>query len=74
MMMLLIFFNNVSNRNDVEIVTMELYYSFRNAIKTKLKKATIITDRFYYTRIVFNALDELRLQLWRDAKVLEKNI
>ena len=66
------FFNNVSNRNDVEIVTMDLYDSFRNAVKTKLKKATIIADRFHYTRIVSNALDELRIQLWRDAKGLEK--
>lgn len=66
------FFNNISNRNDVEIVTMDLYDSFRNAVKTKLKKAIIIADRFHYTRIVSNALDELRLQLWRDAKGVEK--
>lgn len=61
------FFNNISNRNDVEIVTMDLYDSFRNAVKAKLKRATIIADRFHYTRIVSRAFDELRIQLWRDA-------
>ena len=66
------FFNNISNRNDVEIVTMDLYDSFRNAVKAKLKRATIIADRFHYTRIVSRAFDELRIQLWRDAKGLEK--
>lgn len=62
-------FNNISNRNNVEIVTMDLYNSFRNAVKTKLKKAIIIADSFHHTRIVSTALNELRIQLWRDVKV-----
>lgn len=61
------FFNSITNRNDVEIVTMDLYDTFRNAVKTKLKKATIIADRFHYTRIIAKALDEIRLELWRNA-------
>lgn len=56
------------------IVTMDLYDSFRNAVKAKLKRVTIIADRFHYTRIVSRAFDELRIQLWRDAKGLNKNI
>lgn len=62
------FFNNITNRNDVKIVTMDLCDSFKNAVKAKLKNAFIIADRFHYTRIVANALDELRLFLWRNAK------
>lgn len=66
------FFNNVKNRNKVEVVTMDLYDSFRNAVKAKLKNACIIADRFHYTRLVSNALDELRIGLWRNAKGIEK--
>ena len=29
-------------RNDIELVTMDLYDPFRNAVKAKLKKATIV--------------------------------
>ena len=53
---------------------MHLYDFFRNDVKTKIKRATIIADRFHYTRIVSRAFDELRIQLWRDAKGLEKII
>ena len=66
------FFNTIDNRNDVELVTMDLYDSFRNAIKAKLKNATIVADRFHYTRIVANALDKFRLDLWNNSKGIEK--
>lgn len=66
------FFDSIENRNEVELVTMDLYDTFRNAIKAKLKHATIVADRFHYTRIVGNALDELRLNIWRNSKGIEK--
>lgn len=66
------FFNNITNRNDVKLVTMDLYSPFKNAVKAKLKKAIIVADRFHYTRIVANAMDELRLTIWRNAKGEEK--
>lgn len=66
------FFNSIENRNEVELVTMDLCDTFRNAVKTKLKYATIVADRFHYTRIVANALDQLRLNLWRNSKGDEK--
>ena len=68
------FFNSIQNRNEVELVTMDLYDTFRNAVKAKLKKAVIVADRFHYTRIVANALDDFRLNIWRNAKGAEKNI
>lgn len=64
---LLEFFNTIQNRNEVEIVTMDLYDTFRNAIKAKFKNATIIADRFHYTRIVAKAMDELRREIWRKS-------
>ena len=66
------FFNNITNRKEVETVTMDLYDTFRNAVKAKLKNAVIVADRFHYTRIVGNALDSLRIDLWRNAKGVEK--
>lgn len=66
------FFNTIDNRNDVELVTMDLYDSFRNAVKAKFKNATIVADRFHYTRIVANALDNFRLDLWHNSKDIEK--
>lgn len=66
------FFNSISNRNAVELVTMDLYDVFKNAVNAKLKKAIIVADRFHYTRIISKALDELRLELWRNAKGDEK--
>lgn len=66
------FFNNITNRNEVELVTMDLYLPFKNAVQAKLKKAIIIADRFHYTRIISQALDSLRLEIWRNAKGNEK--
>lgn len=66
------FFNNISNRNEVETVTMDLYDSFRNAVKAKLKNASIVADRFHYTRIIAKATDDLRIDLWKNAKGPEK--
>lgn len=66
------FFNNITNRDKVEIVTMDLYSPFKNAVKAKLKNAIIIADRFHYTRIVANALDSLRIRIWNNTKGNEK--
>lgn len=66
------FFDSISNRHEVELVTMDLYDSFRNAVKAKLKNAIIVADRFHYTRIISNALDALRLKIWRNTKGHEK--
>lgn len=66
------FFNTIDNRNDVTLVTMDLYSPFKKAVQAKLKNAVIIADRFHYTRIVAQALDSLRLEIWRNSKGYEK--
>ena len=49
------FFNHIENRNEVEVVTMDLYASFKNAVKAKFKNDKIVVDRFHYTRVVSRA-------------------
>ncbi len=66
------FFDSIENRNEIELVTMDLYEPFRKAVKAKLKKAEIVADKFHYTRIIAKALDELRLEIWRNAKGKDK--
>jgi transposase len=51
---------------------MDLYAPFKKAVQTKLKNAVIVADRFHYTRIVANAMDSLRLEIWRNTKGIEK--
>ena len=51
---------------------MDLYSPFKRVIKDKFVNAKIVADRFHYTRIVMKSLDELRLNLWRNTKGIEK--
>lgn len=51
---------------------MDLYSPFKRVIKDKFYHATIVADNFHFTRTVLNALDELRLNLWRNSKGKEK--
>ena len=48
-------------------------WSFKRVIKDKFYNATIVADNFHFTRIVMNALDQLRLNLWRNTNGKEKN-
>lgn len=66
------YFSKFENRSSVEIVSMDLYSPFKRIIKDKFVNAKIVADRFHYTRLVMNALDELRLNLWRRTKGTEK--
>lgn len=66
------YFSNFENRNLVELVSMDLYSPFKKIVKDKFINANIVADRFHYTRIVLNALDELRLNLWRNTKGIER--
>ncbi len=59
-------------RANVKVVSMDLYSPFKRVVKDKFFKATIVADNFHFTRIVMNALDELRLNLWRNTKGKEK--
>lgn len=66
------YFSKIENTKEITIVSMDLYNPFKRVVKDKLPNATIIADRFHYTRIVLQALDELRLNFWRKAQKYEK--
>ena len=54
------FFKNISNTNDVKLVTMDLSMFFKNIIQDIFPKAKIIADTFHYTRLMHWALDNVR--------------
>lgn len=66
------YFSKISNKSSVEIVSMDLYSPFKRIIKDKFPKAKIVADNFHFTRIAMQPLDDLRLNLWRNAKGNEK--
>ncbi len=51
---------------------MDLYNPLKKIIKEKFINAKIIADKFHYTRIILNALDTRRLNLWRNSKGYER--
>ena len=63
---------SLEERCKVKVVSMDLYSPFKRVIKDKFYHASIVADTFYFTRIVLNSLDKLRLNLWRNTKGKEK--
>ena len=47
---------------------MDLYSPFKRIIKDKFYHAKIVADTFHFTKLVMQALDELRINLWRNTK------
>lgn len=64
---------SLEQRCKVKVVSMDLYSHFKRIIKDKFYHATIISDTFHFTKLVMQALDELRLNLWKKLKVLKRN-
>lgn len=63
---------SLEQRCRVKVVSMDLYSPFKRIIKDKFYHAIIVADKFHFSRIVMQALDELRLNLWRNTKGKEK--
>lgn len=63
---------SLEQRCRVKVVSMDLYSPFKRIIKDKFYHSTIVADTFHFTKLVMQALDELRLNLWRFAKGCEK--
>lgn len=57
------YFSNILNRNDVTLVSMDLYSPFKRIIQDKFINAQIIADKFHYTRNVLDALDSIRIDV-----------
>lgn len=63
---------SLEQRCKVKVVSMDLYSPFKRIIKDKFYQAAIVADTFHFTKLVMQALDELRLSIWRKAKGAEK--
>lgn len=63
---------SLEQRCRVKVVSMDLYSPFKRIIKDKFYHSTIVADTFHFTKLVMQALDELRLNLWRNTKGKEK--
>ena len=63
---------SLQQRCKVKIVSMDLYSPFKRIIRDKFYHATIVADTFHFTKLVLQALDELRLNLWRNTQGKEK--
>ena len=63
---------SLEQRCKVKVVSMDLYSPFKRIIKDKFYHALIVADCFHFTKLVIQALDELRLNLWRNTKGNEK--
>lgn len=63
---------SLERRCRVKVVSMDLYSPFKRIIKDKFYHSTIVADTFHFTKLVLQALDELRLNLWRNTQGKEK--
>lgn len=63
---------SLEQRCRVKVVSMDLYSPFKRIIKDKFYHSTIVADTFHFTKLVMQALDELRLNLWRNTTGKEK--
>lgn len=63
---------SLEQRCRVKVVSMDLYSPFKRIIKDKFYHSIIVADAFHFTKLVMQALDELRLNLWRNTQGKEK--
>ncbi len=63
---------SLEQRCRVKVISMDLYSPFKRIIKDKFYHSTIVADTFHFTKLVMQALDELRLNLWRNTTGKEK--
>lgn len=63
---------SLQQRCNVKVVSMDLYSPFKRIIKDKFYHSAIVADTFHFTKLVMQALAELRLNLWRNTKGKEK--
>ena len=64
---------SLKQRCRVKVVSMDLYSPFKRVIKDKFSHATIVAYCSHFSKIVMNAIDELRLNLRRITEEKEKS-
>jgi transposase len=54
------YLNSITNKDSVKFITIDLSVFFKRIILDNFKNATIIADKFHYTRLINWALDKVR--------------
>lgn len=57
------YLNSITNKEKVKYVTIDLSLFFKRIILDNFKNATIIADKFHYTRLINWALDKVRKKI-----------
>ena len=60
------YFDTITNKSNVKFVVMDMCPLFKRAIKDKLHNATIIADKFHYTRLVTFSLERIRKKIQKN--------
>lgn len=60
---LIAYFNKIKNKGKVKYVTMDMCKDFKKAVKASLKNATIVADKFHYTRLICWGLEKVRKEV-----------
>lgn len=57
------YLNSITNKEQVKLVTIDLSLFFKRIILDNFKNATIVADKFHYTRLINWALDKVRKKI-----------
>ena len=65
------YFEKLPNPNDIEVVTMDMWSGYREAVLEYLPKAKIVIDRFHVVKLVTDALNKIKIQKFNDSSVFD---
>lgn len=57
------YLNSITNKDKVKFVTIDLSMFFKSIIVDQFKNATIVADKFHYTRLINWGLDKVRKKI-----------
>lgn len=60
------YFNKIKNKEQVKYVAMDMCNEFKKAVKDSLKNATIVADKFHYTRLICWGLENVRKKIQKN--------
>ncbi|MBF0233680.1 MAG: ISL3 family transposase, partial [Desulfamplus sp.] len=71
------YLNSLKDKNHIEVVTMDMWKPYRDAMKEYLPQAKVVIDKFHITRMANNAMEDtrknLREQLTPKERITLKN-
>lgn len=60
------YFSRIKNKEQVKYVIMDMCNEFKKAVKDSLKNATIVADKFHYTRLICWGLENVRKKVQKN--------